>query len=416
VGTDESLFGVRWSPDGRRLVYIRSQRAPDGYHYSIETCLKGANRIVVLSSPSLYLRSVCWLPDGRIIYSRQESPDSNDANLWQIGINARGASTGKPKRITQWAGSSIWDLDASADGKRLVFLKSTYQNQIYLGELGAGGTRMNPPRRLTNDEANDLPFAWMPDSKGVLFSSDRNGTFGIFKQGVSEDAAQPVITGGQELFGPHVTPDGAWILYLDEGPKGTAGRNWRLMRIPIDGGVAQDVLEMPWGGWHMCARAPASRCLLFEESQDRKQLTLTAFDPMEGRGKVLLAVQVDPAAQFASGLSPDGSIFALAKFNEPEIHIRLFSLSGGQGREITVKGWPNITGLDWSPDGKGMYCSAISSQGSTLLYVDLQGSARVLWQHKGSYGTGWGIPSPDGRYVAINADVSSSNVWMVEGF
>jgi hypothetical protein len=55
-------------------------------------------------------------------------------------------------------------------------------------------------------------------------------------------------------------------------------------------------------------------------------------------------------------------------------------------------------------------------QGSTLLYVDLTGKARVLWQHKGASGRFWGVPSPDGRYVAILSEVVSSNVWMVEGF
>ena len=63
---------------------------------------------------------------------------------------------------------------------------------------------------------------------------------------------------------------------------------------------------------------------------------------------------------------------------EAEIHIRLLSLSGGADREIAVKGWPNITGLNWSPDGKGLYCGSVSPQGSTLLYVDLKGNAVVL--------------------------------------
>jgi Tol biopolymer transport system component len=58
---------------------------------------------------------------------------------------------------------------------------------------------MGSPRRLTNDEANDLPFAWTPDSKAVLFASDRSGTFGIFKQGISEDTAQALITGPQHM-------------------------------------------------------------------------------------------------------------------------------------------------------------------------------------------------------------------------
>jgi len=82
-----------------------------------------------------------------------------------------------------------------------------------------------------------------------------------------------------------------------------------------------------------------------------------------------------------------------------------------------VKGWPNALGLDWSSSSKGLYVGSVSPQNRTLLYVDLKGNAHVLWQFKGR-GTGrvWGVPSPDGRYLAILGSVNSSNVWMLEGF
>jgi hypothetical protein len=53
----------------------------------------------------------------------------------------------------------------------------------------------------------------------------------------------------------------------------------------------------------------------------------------------------------------------------------------------------------------------MSPQGNTLLYVDLKGNARVLWQQQGGWGRIWGAPSPDGRYLAIGAEVNNSNVW-----
>jgi hypothetical protein len=65
---------------------------------SIETCdLTGRNRKVVVPSTDLWLQDYCWLADGRIVYSRQESSGSGDANLWQISIDVRtGKPTGKP--------------------------------------------------------------------------------------------------------------------------------------------------------------------------------------------------------------------------------------------------------------------------------------------------------------------------------
>jgi len=40
----------------------------------------------------------------------------------------------------------------------------------------------------------------------------------------------------------------------------------------------------------------------------------------------------------------------------------------------------------------------------------------VLWQCKGTGSNIWGVPSPDGRYLAILGSVTNSNVWMLEGF
>jgi serine/threonine protein kinase len=419
LGENEWLVSVHWSPDGQRLAYIKAQRTPERYQASIETCdLKGANRTVVVSDPELWARDFCWLADERIVYSQQESVGSSDDNLWEIGIDTHtGAPTRKPKRITRWAGSYLQGLSGSADGKRLVLQKTTSQWQVYVGELAAGGTRMNPPRRLTNDEAFDQPTAWTPDSKAVLFISNRNGTMGIFKQGISQETAEPVVTGPQFVGAPRLSPDGAWILFA-EAPRtpGKPSPPDRLMRIPVAGGVPQVVLETRNDQDFYCARAPASLCLLEETSQEQRQLMLTAFDPLKGRGKVLRTLDVDPMVSYHSQISPDGATLATSRDGEAEIHIRLLSLSGGSEREITVKGWPNLAGLDWSPDGKGFYCGSASPQGSTLLYVDLKGNARVLWQHKGVGSDIWGAPSPDGRYVAIPGVVMNSNVWMVEGF
>ena len=295
--------------------------------------------------------------------------------------------------------------------------KKTYQQQVYLGALTAGGTRMNSPRRLTDDEANDMPTAWTADSKAVLFASDRDGTWGIFKQGISQDTAEAVVTGANGPFNPRLSPDGAFIVYT-ETPSNSVGpsTSLRLMRIAVGGGVPQFVLETRNNLDFECARIPASLCLVLEESQDEKQVTLTAFDPLKGRGRVVRTMQQEASYFYMADLSPDGTTLAVSRPYQSEIRIRLLSLSGGADREITVKGWPNIQGINWAPHGKGFYCGSVSPQGHALLYADLKGNAQMLWQHKVTGGHIWGVPSPDGRYLAIRGEATNSNVWMLEGF
>jgi len=114
LGENEALDNVHWSPDGKRLAYTSKPRtAGDWFHAVIETCdLTGVKRTVVVSYERAWLDDYCWLPDGRIVYSREEPPGSWDGNVWQIGIDGQaGTPTGKPKRITQWAGSLIKRLE-----------------------------------------------------------------------------------------------------------------------------------------------------------------------------------------------------------------------------------------------------------------------------------------------------------------
>ena len=241
---------------------------------------------------------------------------------------------------------------------------------------------------------------------------------GLFKQDIGQDTVEPVVAGSQhQAGGGKLSADGACILYREFPKVIQPSTPIPLMRIPVGGGVPQLVLESRNSHGFWCARAPASLCAVLEASPDQKLFTLTAFDPLKGRGKVLRTIEKDPSHDYAAALSPDGSTFAISRTSEAEIHIRLLALSGGSECDIRVKGWPNLTGgLEWSPDGKGLYCFSRSPQGGTLLYVDPKGNARPLWQNKGGVGDTWAVPSPDGRFLAIATGVFTNNVWMLEGF
>lgn len=273
-----------------------------------------------------------------------------------------------------------------------------------------------PPRRLTQDEANDFASTWTADSRAVIVISNRDSTPHLFRQPIGGGQAEPLVTGAKEVvYLARLSPDGTWVLYIEISWPGTRKvvPSYRLMRAPVNGGAPQFVLEMRRWRDFQCSRAPASLCVILEESEDTKRLELTAFDPLKGRGKLLRTTEF-VALMDGSGISPDGSTFAIAVGGQADTHIRLFSLSGGSDHEIVVKGWPNIIGLDWAPDGKGFYCGSISPAGAALLFVSLSGTVQILWRDSGPGLIG--IPSLDGRYLAITTQARNSNAWMVEGF
>ena len=134
-----------------------------------------------------------------------------------------------------------------------------------------------------------------------LYYSDQTVTAlrGIFKQGISQETAEPVVTGPQRRRLPRLSPDGAWILFV-EIPKTAAGPS---TPAPPDAHPCERWSASVSAGdrnWlDHCALAPRKPLRNPESSQDEKQLMVTAFDPLKGRGKVLRTIEKDPASYYA---------------------------------------------------------------------------------------------------------------------
>ena len=165
-----------------------------------------------------------------------------------------------PKRITRGVGW-IWQLSASHDGKVLTFLRENSVSSAYLAALAPDGTQLLAHRRLTLDENENDPFAWTPDGKAVLFSSDRNGISAIFKQATDQPLAESLTTSAEQLKQPRVTPDGSEILYISTPKSAGLETPSSLFAMPIGGGAPRLVLK-DVGIWNVqCANPPLNFCL-----------------------------------------------------------------------------------------------------------------------------------------------------------
>jgi hypothetical protein len=94
--------------------------------------------------------------------------------------------------------------------------------------------------------------------------------------------------------------------------------------------------------------------------------------------------------------------------------IRLVPLSGGPTRTITINGYSDFLELFWAMDSQSMFVSTQAPGGVILLRVSLGGEAQPIWHTKSAHT--WGVPSPDGRHLAILDSNRESNVWMINNF
>jgi Tol biopolymer transport system component len=221
--------------------------------------------------------------------------------------------------------------------------------------------------------------------------------------------------GPEHQCDPTVSADGTWLLYFDlvANRRLVSANPVSLRRVPIAGGPPQLVLNEKGFYIVQCARAPSNLCVV-DERQD-KQLALYAFDPLRGKGPELIRVDLKaPTVEYNWALSPDGSRIAFLSHGDGPNRILVLPLTGGAPHEIVVEGWDRLLAVHWAADGKGLFVSSQSEGSEALLFVDLKGQPHVLWQQ--AIWGGWGIPSPDGRYLAFLATTTSSNAWMLEDF
>jgi serine/threonine protein kinase/WD40 repeat protein len=415
--TDENsaIVELNWSPDGQRALYRKIDEAGQRL---LTRDLKGGAPVAILSPPEANrLNDFLWLPDGRVIYALIEpDPDEHTCNYWQIRIDPQtGGPIEKPRRITNWAGFCVGSTSVTSDSKRLAFEEWRPHNSVYVAELQASGTRITSPTRLTLDNGWNNPLGWTADGKAVIFFSDRDGTKGLFKQSLGQDTAERISNAKEDgyVLSACVSPEGSSVFYRSNPEEHGPPAPSKLMRVPITGGSPQLVLTANLEGGPRCAKSPATLCAIAERSPDRKQLVFEAFDPVKGRGRELAELKTDEMPDYQWDLSPDGTRIALLKNQEGRIQI--LSLNGRAPQEITVKGWGSLNSADWAADGKGLVVSSRKERGPVLLSVDLQGNARLLWERAGSFKT-YGVPSPDGRHLAMQRWIVDGNMWMMENF
>jgi Tol biopolymer transport system component len=274
----------------------------------------------------------------------------------------------------------------------------------------------------------------------VLFFSDRDGVFHIFKQAIDETQPQLLVGGKEAAALPRLNPDGSMVLYVNsrsdvggirepQSPHIDAALGiQQLMRVPVSGGPPQLVLEGRGINNLQCARLPSTLCIYSELAPGEEHFY--TFDPLKGKGEEITgaAIHESDFYSFNWSLSPDGKLLAFSKKfgTQGQPAIRLFSLVDAKERLISLPGWAGIATLDWSADGKSLWSTAFTTSETglwttgfdatgewTLLKVELSGKVTPMLRER-EMNLGWAIPSPDGSKLAIWKAAGTSNVWLAE--
>jgi DNA-binding winged helix-turn-helix (wHTH) protein/Tol biopolymer transport system component len=432
LGGQRSMFGApAWSPDGQRIAFTNGDYEPAEFELTTniaiftvgdghrETILPSSSRHALMhtETDSGHLGpGLVWTQDNQLIYSVSEPrPNQQDSNLWSVPLDSRGHIAGTPVRLTATP-DDVAAISATADDKRIAYMKFSQNPDVYVTELNADGTRLGPQQRLTLDERRDYPFGWTADSKTVLFASDRDGLFHVFKQRIDQSIPELLVGGNDAAMGPRLAPDNSTVLYVIWPKLGELTLESRLMAVPLSGGPPRQVLLRSGMGNMQCARLPSTLCIY--DTRSATEMSFFRFDPVTGKSEELpqLKIEDEPAYAYNWSLSPDGKMLATAKREgvQKDPSITFFSLEDGSKHTITAQAWAGISAIDFAPDGRSLWAPAYTNTGKwALLNIDLQGHTRSVLEDTDMM-IGWAIPAPDGKHLALWKARGTSNVWMLE--
>lgn len=210
------LTAPSWRPGGGVLVFSEQ----DSVRTSRLWLIIGSDPPVIkplTSGEDVFASRVAWLSPAEFAYAA-------DGQVWRRGIaqpvrypihvfagaavtvaEALGAPLPRFDDPGDRTAAGVSAVSRSEDGRQSVF---SALGDLWLAERGR-------VQRLTDDAFTDRDPALFPDGSAVIFSSDRNGQFELWRLSLDDRRLTALTSGAVLPRAPIVRPDGRQIAYLE---------------------------------------------------------------------------------------------------------------------------------------------------------------------------------------------------------
>lgn len=391
IGFDK-FTGLAWSADGKRILVGVFKNTSDTIQKvqiaTIEIESKqfrklgernwiGANsfefskdnsEIFFLGRPNLSDTSQIWQMNFPTGEAKQITNDTSDyaslslsadtnaiittrvdaiSSLWSLEPN-----TGESKQLSGESRNLVGKMGISHNSEgRILFSKKTGE-EINIFSAGEDGS---DEKQLTSGAKINFEAKATPDGKYIIFSSNRNGYFNIWR--IDADGKNPLQltdyqggTDGQI----DITPDGKSVIFTRQG---SDGGKMSVMRVAVEGGATQTLFPDKQTSNLFPRISPDGKSLLYQTfhyddklTQFRSSVNVVNYD---GTPKVKPEeYEIELNSQIA--WSPDGKSFTYINHLGVD---NLWNIARDSRKEKPLTDFKSgyITSFTWSADGRRIF-------------------------------------------------------------
>ena len=330
--------GPLWSPDGsNQLLFLQ------GEALVVTPALGGTPRVVVRDAQDRPVVSAAWSPDGK-----------STAYVVANSLYVKPLAGGDPRLLanaTQMFGVS-WSPDGSHIAYAVGDARFSTGNMMQFGNLAPSEIRVVAVQTgreevVTDGASLNVSPVWMPDSRTILFVSDRDGPRDIYSArfGSASSRKKPVrITTGLNAHSIALSADGNHITYSVFSARSN------IFAIPMLGGGG-DARQLTSGNQTIetVFLSKDGKRLYFDSdlrgNSDLYRMTLPAGEPEQ--------LTTDPAAEFNARESENGRWVAYHSWKHGSRDVFVMRADGGEPTRVTY-GSTHEWLPHWSPDGNSL--------------------------------------------------------------
>jgi acylaminoacyl-peptidase len=350
---------------------------------------------------------------------------------------------------------SATDPQISADGKRIVFVRNSFdvmkdRGRSRLWIVNADGT---DPRPLTDGNGNEHSPRWSPDNKRLVYISDTGGKPQLHCLWLDTRETAKLTNLPTAPAAPAWSPDGKLIAFAAfveepeksfiEMPAKPAGAEWapqakvirstvyrfdgqgylknghrHLFVVSAEGGASRQLTSGPHD--HCGARfRPAETPAWFP---DGKSLVVSAYRQKDAGDEpfasqlykvsldddALVRLTAERGPHFSPAISPDGDLIAYLAFEDKRIgyqQTKLYLMHiGGTGRHVLAESLDrDVSHPVWDLGNRGVYVQYPEHGDIKVALLSAKGTTEVVAEHVG--GVDLGRPYSGGSYSVSTGGV-----------